>query len=462
MKHLYRHALVGLLACGTQGCSLWPFARSRSPDTTPVATRTEKPQRDIFAGPEARSGSTGADAPAVVYPKIAQPDTTMELTSRRPIARSTTRDVEPAPLARVAPRPPERITPTLEPAPPAEPRPAPPAPSEPAEVAIAPLPNPGSQTTTVTSPAPIANGANGHAGEPPLAVTPVPASPRRQGPPNPARARVEAVRISLENGTDVNEKDDHGRTLLQRAAINGELEVAEFLLSWGANVKTTDRQGWTALHWAASSGHQEIAELLIASGSEVSARGWLGDSPLFWAATFDRREVAELLLVRGADANEKDKRGRTPLHAAAERDAKATAELLISRGAEASARDDAGLTPLHASIAAARTALIDAAAARLASDSPDAHDSPAKIVGRARDMADLLAARGADVNARTTSGLSALHLSAWDDTRPLLEVLIARGADLNAADAKGRTPLALARDRGQKKAAELLVSKGGK
>ena len=270
-------------------------------------------------------------------------------------------------------------------------------------------------------------------------------------------SRADALRDRLRSGVArVGDKDERGRSLLQQAGITGELELVKLLLDAGASVKDADLQGWTALHWAASSGHPEVCELLIASGAPVDARGQSDDTPLYWAAVFDRKDVAELLLDRGAVVNAVDKRGRTPLHAAAENDARATAAVLAAQGADVKARDESGLTPLHATIIQCRKALTESA-------TDDTLDAGAKekiaraALTKAKGMIDLLVSKGADVNAATTTGVTALHLAAWDETRPLAEQLISLGADSKLKDARDRTPLDYANQRKQPAVSTVLA-----
>lgn len=58
-----------------------------------------------------------------------------------------------------------------------------------------------------------------------------------------------------------------------------------------------------------------------------------------------------------------------------------------------------------------------------------------------RTMVDLLLVSGADVNAASNNGWTALMLAAVKNHAGLAGQLLARGADVNAADAYGWTPL---------------------
>jgi len=73
------------------------------------------------------------------------------------------------------------------------------------------------------------------------------------------------------------------------------------------------------------------------------------------------------------------------------------------------------------------------------------------------DLAKLLLAGKADVNARNKIDATPLHLAALKGHADMAKLLLACGADVNAKESKyGQTPLQLAASRGHKDAAELL------
>jgi cytohesin len=134
---------------------------------------------------------------------------------------------------------------------------------------------------------------------------------------------IEAVKQYLDAGTDVNAKDENGVTPLHQAAFYGQKEVVELLIAKGADVNAKEEDGWTPLHFAAES------------------------AP--WQLTRGHKEVAELLIAAGADVNARDNWGRTPLHEAAYHSNKEIVGLLIAKGADVNAKDDDGTTPLDRS-----------------------------------------------------------------------------------------------------------------
>ena len=107
------------------------------------------------------------------------------------------------------------------------------------------------------------------------------------------------------------------------------------------------------------------------------------------------------------------------------------AELLLANKAEVNAKDDDGHTPLHA----------------------------AAFNGR-RDVAELLLANKAEVNARDDDGATPLHYAARQGHRDVAELLLANKAEVNARDDDGATPLELAALNGHRDVAELLRQHG--
>ncbi|MBI3971847.1 MAG: sigma-70 family RNA polymerase sigma factor [Chloroflexi bacterium] len=104
--------------------------------------------------------------------------------------------------------------------------------------------------------------------------------------------------------------------------------------------------GYTPLHHAALAGNTQLAELLLSRGADVSARSEGSETALHLAAVMDEPEIAALLFEHGADPNVTAATGLTPLHLAAMRGYAKLVTLLLAHGASVNIRDKGGRTPL--------------------------------------------------------------------------------------------------------------------
>jgi ankyrin repeat protein len=73
-------------------------------------------------------------------------------------------------------------------------------------------------------------------------------------------------------------------------------------------------------------------------------------------------------------------------------------------------------------------------------------------------MAELLIAKGADLNVANANGQTPLHLSVRQGRKDIVELLIKKGADVNAKNKWNRTPYDIAVDQGRKEIAGILLN----
>jgi len=156
-------------------------------------------------------------------------------------------------------------------------------------------------------------------------------------------------------------------------------------------------------------------------------------------------------IQEGIDVNTKV-HGCTPLHCAARYGHKEVAELLIAKGADINAKDTRGRTPIDLAINKGRKAI----AKLLASKSGDVSLHAAAYVGDLQRVEKLING-GANVDAKDQKGQTALHYAASGGQIAVAKLLIANGADVNAGG--DWTPLVEAAYY-SKEMVELLLAKG--
>ena len=104
------------------------------------------------------------------------------------------------------------------------------------------------------------------------------------------------------------------------AARKGDIEAVKVVLQKGVDVNAKTRYGATALHYACDRGHLEVVRFLIERGADVNARaeidcnGMGGQTPIFHALTNHNAlnsELGQFLIACDADL---DIRARVPGH----------------------------------------------------------------------------------------------------------------------------------------------------
>jgi hypothetical protein len=130
---------------------------------------------------------------------------------------------------------------------------------------------------------------------------------------------LERVKQLVEDGADIEETDNRGRTALSVASLNGHFKIVVYLVEHGANVAHTDDVGMTALHRACVDGNISTVKYLLEHGATVIERDAFCMTTLLHAAGFGHLGVVQYLLSfeGGASSAEADNEGRTALLLAA-------------------------------------------------------------------------------------------------------------------------------------------------
>jgi len=307
-----------------------------------------------------------------------------------------------------------------------------------------------------------------------------------------AAGRGPVVQALIERGADVHARSNAGTTPLVFAVRRGDMAAVRALLAAGANVNETRPDGATPLLVAVINGHADLVDLLLDKGadpnveggsteltvqgvrarpmelkyrkltnnerdSEGVAKGNIFGKPLhaavhvanwhlsdqFIAVDLDRIRVITSLLAHGADVNgrismeeprwsgaryRRHLAGATAFLFAAKSADVEVMRLLLAHGADPTISTEENITPLMA-------------AAGIAWASNQDRASESQVLEAVKLMVDEL---GADVNAVSDLGETAMHAAAYRGANSVVQYLFDKGAKLDVVAVDGRTPLIVA------------------
>lgn len=231
---------------------------------------------------------------------------------------------------------------------------------------------------------------------------------------------TESVRLLLGAGARVNDALPDGTSALVLAAHSGHGETAALLLEKGANPDSAEN-GYTALHAAVLRSDLGLVKALLAHKANPDLRTTkgtpirrdttdfnlpatlIGSTAYLLAARFLEPEIMKTLAAGGADITLTMRDGTTALMLATG----------TGSGNNATRR---GIAVIDGGVVEPETAVLSAVTAALEN--------------------------GADVNAANQAGDTALHTAAARGLNSVVQLLADKGAQLNAKNKRGLTPLA--------------------
>ncbi|KAK5822944.1 hypothetical protein F5H01DRAFT_364151 [Linnemannia elongata] len=258
---------------------------------------------------------------------------------------------------------------------------------------------------------------------------------------NESQARKKTKQPDLAH---IDKRDRSGRTQLFKYTAMGDLEACRMLIEAGAQVNDRDYAEWTPLHEACVTGHDKVAELLIQHGADVNARGGHADTPLHDAAQNGHVDVVKLLLSRGANVLAKNAKGIIPIDVS---DDKEVMDLLQRRQALVNmltGKNQAGQTMLHRACSSGSfnnvTDLLNQGADINAQDNAQWTPLHEAALAGHTEVVELLLSRGAQPNAKGHGNDTALHDASQNEHEDVVKLLLEYGADPDFKNSKGEKP----------------------
>jgi ankyrin repeat protein len=285
---------------------------------------------------------------------------------------------------------------------------------------------------------------------------------------------------ALKNPAALNLRDEEGNTPLIQAAFYLDAAQVAQLIDHGADVNATNNAGMTPLMKAVWD--LDKTRLLIKRDANVNAASKMGNTPLIIASfAYGSSEVVKALIAAGAKVDAVNGAGGNAVVAAAESGDLNTLRALLDHGGDPDSKThiiESGaevsalmMTAVMGHIDCVKLLLDRGANVNLRTEHGNALSFAASA--NRHDVARLLLDRGIDADVagqrllsfrRGDKGLTPLiyaSLSERNDAT-LVKWLIERGANVNAKASSGETPLSVAMKRGNTKIVAALVAAGAK
>ena len=221
---------------------------------------------------------------------------------------------------------------------------------------------------------------------------------------------------------DINRRNHDNQTPLHVAIHNGHIEAAKILIKNGADVNAVDNYGNTPLSFAEERKDEALIKLLKEKGAKKAPAKKVEGFPLIDAILSNTEEGTEraLSLIRARKVKEGNFDGMQPIHAAVQT---GNVEVL--------------------------TALLNGSFSKYERfcdvNSRYKGDMPLHMAIKAKNwpVAELLIQNGANVNLEDSKGDRSLHMAIKAGNWQLAQLLIQKGADVNLEDANGVRVLSL-------------------
>lgn len=239
----------------------------------------------------------------------------------------------------------------------------------------------------------------------------------------------------LKEGADLNRE-------LQNAVLASSFERIDFLIKKGADIDAKGLNGYPVLHNAARSRDTEIVSHLLKLKADVNLKDKAGWTALMHATYRNHVPTIKALVAGGADLEAKTPQGATVLGLALSERQFYAANALLDAGAFIDVRiGDKQVTPL---MILATQHKAEARGSMIAQG--------VSVI----DLAKKLIKKGADVNAKSTEGVTALMVAAGHNNSQMIGLLVRNGADLFAKLKDGKTALDIAKQSTSKNAIKSL------
>ena len=228
---------------------------------------------------------------------------------------------------------------------------------------------------------------------------------------------------------------------LMRAAYKGDVDAMKIALRTGIDIDAQDEFGRTALIFAVDGKNVDAVQMLIEQGADLEIQSEHGATALTLAVAIDDVYIAYLLIEHGANVNIRMDYNITLLSMTMLLVSHEMEQLLLESGFIPSSDDLDGLMTIMITI------MYDSC------DSGDLNDEDIEIFQKVLES-------GIDINYQNKDGRTLLMAAAMHGVIELVQIYIDYGADLNVQDNDGQTALMLASLNDELEVVQLLLDNG--
>ncbi len=254
---------------------------------------------------------------------------------------------------------------------------------------------------------------------------------------------TDVIKYLVKQVGEVNTITHDARTYLHWAALRGNTEVMEYLLSSGIKIELVDDGGNNAMMFAARSGqaNKKVYELSMANGLDIAAKNPRNGRNVLmtFAGRLENTEMLDYFMGLGVDIHETDDNGNGLFHyAASTRNKELLQKLVDDYKVDFKANPKTGENAFY-----------------FATNRNFGENEASPIL-----LFKYFESLGLDPAKSTKSGRNALHNLAFrsNDVKTL-QYFIDKGADVNQVDKDGNTPLINASARGGLEKVKFLANK---
>ena len=156
------------------------------------------------------------------------------------------------------------------------------------------------------------------------------------------QGNIEIVRLLIDR-VDINTRS----TAVHTAILFGKDDILQLLIENGADINAKDNQGNSPIYIAVKNNEIRILRILIEKGADINAKNNLGQSPLHLAVELNNFNYTQVLILSHADINTLDANRNSPIHIAIKNGNIEIMKYLIRIRADLNIRNSDGLTPFE-------------------------------------------------------------------------------------------------------------------